>query len=105
MRGNALVRFLEGEGRAISLTYSPSSTVHLLPLLSLAQKKKMDVRFLIGEKLKKMKVYFSHGKESGPWGTKIKKLATIAKEHGCSVESIDYTDIENPDLRVRHLLD
>ena len=31
-----------------------------------------------------MKVYFSHGKESGPWGNKIKKLAAIASEHGWS---------------------
>ena len=40
-----------------------------------------------------MKVYFSHGKESGPWGSKIKRLANIAKEHGCSVDSIDYSDL------------
>ena len=51
-----------------------------------------------------MKVYFAHGKESGPWGSKIKRLASIAKEHGCSVESIDYSDILDPDLRVERLL-
>lgn len=51
-----------------------------------------------------MKVYFSHGKESGPWGSKIKRLASIAKEHDCSVESIDYSDILDPDLRVNRLL-
>jgi len=34
-----------------------------------------------------MKVYFSHGKESGPWGNKIKRLAAIASEHGCEVGS------------------
>ena len=51
-----------------------------------------------------MKVYFSHGKESGPWGTKIKRLAAIAKEQGCDVDSIDYTDTTDPDLRVEHLL-
>ncbi len=52
-----------------------------------------------------MKVIFSHGKESGPNGSKIKKLAIIAQEHGCQVSSIDYTEINNPDLRVNHLVD
>ncbi|PIE89395.1 MAG: alpha/beta hydrolase [Acidobacteria bacterium] len=51
-----------------------------------------------------MKVYFSHGKESGPWGTKIKKLAIIAKEHGFNIDSIDYSDITDPDLRAEHLV-
>jgi len=51
-----------------------------------------------------MKVYFSHGKESGPWGTKIKRLAAIAMELGCDVDSIDYTDTMDPDLRVERLL-
>ncbi len=51
-----------------------------------------------------MKVYFSHGKESGPWGSKIKRLAAIAKQLGCGVESIDYTDTMDPDLRVERLL-
>ena len=51
-----------------------------------------------------MKVYFSHGKESGPWGSKIKKLAAIAKQQGCEVESIDYTQIMDPDDRVEHLV-
>jgi len=52
-----------------------------------------------------MKVYFSHGKESGPWGSKIKKLASVATEHGYSVESIDYSDLSDPDLRVERLLE
>jgi alpha/beta superfamily hydrolase len=51
-----------------------------------------------------MKVYFSHGKESGPWGTKIKRLAKIAENMGCGVESIDYTDTMDPDLRVERVL-
>ena len=50
-----------------------------------------------------MKVYFSHGKESGPWGSKITRLANVAKEHGCSVDSIDYSDLSDPDLRVERL--
>ncbi len=52
-----------------------------------------------------MKVFFSHGKESGPWGTKIKRLAVIAEDMGCIVESIDYTDTMDPDLRVERLLE
>ena len=51
-----------------------------------------------------MKVYFSHGKESGPWGSKIKRLADIASSYGCAVDSIDYTDILDPDLRVERLV-
>jgi len=52
-----------------------------------------------------MKTYFSHGKESGPWGTKIKRLAEITERRGHAVESIDYTDTMDPDLRVERLLD
>ena len=51
-----------------------------------------------------MKVVFSHGKESGPWGFKIQRLAKIAQNHGCAVESIDYRDSMNPDARVERLL-
>ena len=50
-----------------------------------------------------MKVYFSHGKESGPWGSKIKRLANVAKKHGFDVDSIDYSDILDPDIRVKRL--
>ena len=50
-----------------------------------------------------MKIYFSHGKESGPWGTKIKRLARIATGRQLEVESIDYTDTMDPDLRVERL--
>jgi predicted esterase YcpF (UPF0227 family) len=52
-----------------------------------------------------MKVIFSHGKESSPWGFKIKRLAAIAKEHGCSVDSMDYTDLMDPEQRVERSLD
>ena len=51
-----------------------------------------------------MKIVFSHGRESGPWGFKIKRLAEIATRQGCSVDSIDYTDLMDPDLRVERLL-
>lgn len=51
------------------------------------------------------RVFFSHGKESGPWGTKISALAAIACGRGLGVESIDYTDLPDPDERVARLLD
>lgn len=50
-----------------------------------------------------MKVLFSHGKESGPWGTKIRVLAEIAAQMGLDVDSIDYTDLPDPDRRVERL--
>lgn len=49
-------------------------------------------------------VYFAHGKESGPWGTKISQLAEIARSMGLSVESPDYSQILDPDARVERLL-
>ena len=50
-----------------------------------------------------MKLYFSHGKESGPWGTKIKRLAPLAEARGFDVDSIDYTDTPDPDARAARL--
>ncbi len=49
-------------------------------------------------------VLFAHGKESGPWGSKIKHLAEIAERHNCKVLSPDYSDLMNPDARVERLL-
>lgn len=49
-------------------------------------------------------VLFAHGKESGPWGSKIKHLATIAEKHGCKLLSPDYSGLIDPDARVKHLL-
>ena len=51
-----------------------------------------------------MKIIFSHGKESGPWGTKIKSLAKIAQKYGFEVDSLDYRAYSNPDDRVYQLL-
>ncbi|TFG87520.1 MAG: alpha/beta fold hydrolase [Chromatiales bacterium] len=48
-------------------------------------------------------VCFSHGQESGPWGTKIRALAEIAREAGHGVESLDYQGITDPQLRARKL--
>lgn len=50
-------------------------------------------------------VLFAHGKESGPWGSKIKHLADIAQRHGAKVLSPDYTELADPDARVRRLLE
>lgn len=47
-----------------------------------------------------MIVVFSHGKESGPWGSKIRRLADAATSLGFEVESLDYTGIDDPDARV-----
>jgi predicted esterase len=53
----------------------------------------------------KPKVIFAHGKESGPWGSKIRVLAELAKSKGCEVDSIDYTDlVDEPDGRVARLV-
>jgi pimeloyl-ACP methyl ester carboxylesterase len=49
-------------------------------------------------------ILFAHGKESGPWGTKIKHLADIAEGLGCNVLSPDYSDLLDPDARVQRLL-
>ena len=51
-----------------------------------------------------MQLFFSHGKESGPWGFKIRRLAKIAEAKGFSVDSINYRDSPDPELRVDRLL-
>lgn len=51
-----------------------------------------------------MHVLFAHGKESGPWGSKIQALAAVATRLGCQVDSIDYTDLPSPEDRVQRLL-
>lgn len=49
-------------------------------------------------------IHFAHGKESGPWGTKITHLAEIARDHGCDVESLDYSGIVDPAERAGKLV-
>jgi alpha/beta superfamily hydrolase len=49
-------------------------------------------------------VVFAHGKESGPWGSKINHLAAIAERLGGQVVSPDYSDLADPDARVARLL-
>ncbi|MEL7185296.1 MAG: alpha/beta fold hydrolase [Pseudomonadota bacterium] len=45
-------------------------------------------------------VIFSHGQESGPWGTKIRAMADAVKALGCEADSIDYQGIADPTARV-----
>ncbi len=49
-------------------------------------------------------VVFSHGQESGPWGTKILAMAETARALGCRVESVDYQGIADPGERVEKLV-
>jgi alpha/beta superfamily hydrolase len=49
-------------------------------------------------------VCFAHGKESGPWGTKITRLAEVARARGFEVMSPDYSHTHDPKERVAHLL-
>jgi fermentation-respiration switch protein FrsA (DUF1100 family) len=50
-------------------------------------------------------VVFSHGQESGPWGTKIAALAQTARAQGCVAHSVDYQGIRAPLERVAKLLE
>ena len=50
-------------------------------------------------------VYFSHGQESGPCGSKIKSMAATVQKLGCRAESIDYQGIADPTERVKKLVD
>lgn len=45
-------------------------------------------------------VVFSHGKESGPNGTKIQRLVAVAEEMGMKTTSLDYRNCANADARV-----
>lgn len=49
-------------------------------------------------------VVFAHGKESGPWGSKITYLAEVAKRRGYEVLSPDYSFTLEPWPRISHLL-
>lgn len=52
----------------------------------------------------KLLFVFSHGKESGPSGGKIRHLADIAKRMGAEVISPDYSDLADASPRVERLL-
>jgi pimeloyl-ACP methyl ester carboxylesterase len=49
-------------------------------------------------------VVFSHGKESGPWGSKITAMAQVAQALQFDVLSVDYRGIDEPLLRVEKLV-
>ena len=49
-------------------------------------------------------VYFSHGQESDPWGSKIKSMAAAVRNLGCRAASVDYQGIADPTDRVDKLL-
>ena len=49
-------------------------------------------------------VIFSHGQESGPWGTKIRAMADLVRSMGCDADSIDYQGIADPTARVEKLI-
>ena len=49
-------------------------------------------------------VIFSHGQDSGPWGTKIRSMSGHVKELGCEFDSIDYQGIADPSERVDKIL-
>ena len=48
-------------------------------------------------------VVFSHGQESGPWGTKISAMAEMVRGMGCVADSVDYRGIADPAERVDKL--
>jgi alpha/beta superfamily hydrolase len=49
-------------------------------------------------------IVFAHGKESGPWGIKIKHLAATAERRGFAVISPDYSHTQDPQARIAQLL-
>jgi pimeloyl-ACP methyl ester carboxylesterase len=49
-------------------------------------------------------VVFSHGKESGPWGSKITAMSAVVRDLGVEVESVDYRGLDDPRARVRKLI-
>lgn len=53
---------------------------------------------------RKLEIVFSHGKESGPWGSKITAMAAVARDLGVGVESVDYRGMDDPQARVEKLV-
>jgi pimeloyl-ACP methyl ester carboxylesterase len=49
-------------------------------------------------------VVFSHGKESGPWGSKITAMAQVARGLEFDVVSVDYRGMDDPAVRVHTLI-
>jgi len=57
------------------------------------------------KRMQNFTVCFAHGRESGPWGIKIRALAKVAETLGCRVVSRDDSDTLDPDLRVTRLIE
>lgn len=55
--------------------------------------------------MQNLTVVFAHGRESGPWGTKIRALAKVAEGYGFRVVSRDDSDSLDPELRASRLVD
>lgn len=53
----------------------------------------------------KKAVYFAHGKESGPWGTKIQALTKVAEAQGFEVINPDYRSTPSADDRASQLIE
>ena len=49
-------------------------------------------------------ICFAHGQESGPWGTKIRSLAEVARKRGWTAESVDFQGMDDPGERISRLL-
>ncbi len=52
-----------------------------------------------------LRVVWSHGKDSPPWGAKSTILAEVAKRRGLEMEALDYRGAIDPDVRVGRLVD
>ncbi len=51
-----------------------------------------------------MHVFWSHGKESGPWGSKLTALVEVARDLGFEADSLDYRGMADPDERTEKLV-
>lgn len=49
-------------------------------------------------------VVFSHGKDTGPWGSKITAMAAVVRDLGYSAASVDYQGMDDPRARVEKLI-
>lgn len=61
-------------------------------------------RTMPADALQRPTVCFNHGKESGPWGLKIQRLARVAEAAGFAVSSPDYRQTPDPGDRLAQLL-
>ncbi len=51
-----------------------------------------------------MKIWFSHGQDGSPTGSKIQLMSKIAGDRGWECKSVDYRGMEDPQDRVEKLL-